>query len=131
MIDRRTLIKAGAASAVLALPARLAAAAPQGVDALLVDTGYGRPPETSARLFTFAGDVTQVWFSELDRRWRAPGFVLGGITGADTLFVLERLAWDRGRRVLAVHPLESASASAHARPPVSWIIAPVHASVLA
>ena len=40
----------------------------------------------------FAGDVTRVWYDTLDRRWREPGHVLGGITGSDALFVLEVLA---------------------------------------
>ena len=43
-------------------------------------------------ILRFAGDVTAVWYDQLDQRWRQPGHVLGGITGSDALFVLEVLA---------------------------------------
>ena len=132
MIPRRTFLKwSTAAGAVLApaVTARAASAMPPGVDALLVDTGYGPPPHTAARVLTFAGDVTRVWFEELDPRWRRPGFVLAGITGSDTLFVLQNLARQHGRAIV----YQSALGTADARgvTPVSWVIAPIHPSMLA
>ena len=71
--------------------------------------------------------MTPLWFDVLDPRWRLPGFVLAGYTGPDVLFVLERLAWDRGRRVtvrqmLALH--------ADSMPLTFWVIAPVHPSMV-
>lgn len=134
-LPRRSFLKAGAALGAAALPGLpLAAAAlpadlPAGVDALLVDTGYGPAPETAARLISFAGDVTQVWFTQLDPRWRQPGFTLAGITGSDTLFVLETLARQHGRAV--THRSVLGAADARGVAPVSWVIAPSHKSVLA
>ena len=45
------------------------------------------------------GDVTQVWFHELDLRWKRGPAPIAGLTTAQSLFVLERLAWDVGMRV--------------------------------
>jgi len=45
------------------------------------------------------GDVTQVWFHELDVRWKRGPAPIAGLTTPQSLFVLERLAWDVGMRV--------------------------------
>jgi hypothetical protein len=45
------------------------------------------------------GDITTVWFRELSPRWRHGPATVTGITTTQTLFVLERLAWDAGLRV--------------------------------
>ena len=45
------------------------------------------------------GDITQVWFRELAPRWREGPAAVAGVTTPQTLFVLERLAWDVGLRV--------------------------------
>lgn len=47
------------------------------------------------------GDITQVWFRELSPRWRKGPAPITGVTTTQTLFVLERLAWDAGMRVTA------------------------------
>lgn len=66
------------------------------------------------------GDVTALWYDRLDLAWRAPGPVIAGMTGEDALFVLERLAWDRRRRVM----LRKTFPAAGGGPPlVRWIIA--------
>ena len=46
------------------------------------------------------GDVTELWFYELAPRWREQPAPIAGLTGADALFCLERLAWDAGLRVV-------------------------------
>lgn len=46
------------------------------------------------------GDVTDVWYHDLDLRWRAGRAPIAGMTTGDALFCLERLAWDRGMRVV-------------------------------
>ncbi|MEO8643276.1 twin-arginine translocation signal domain-containing protein [Pseudomonas sp.] len=46
------------------------------------------------------GDVTALWFEHLDPQWRKGPIVIAGITARQPLFVLERLAWDRGMRVV-------------------------------
>src|ERR1700681_3489325 len=45
------------------------------------------------------GDVTELWFHELAPRWRVQPAPIAGLTAADALFCLERLAWDAGLRV--------------------------------
>ena len=133
MIARRDVLKQGAVgSALLGVPAIAQEAGPQGLDALLLDTRFGAviPAEQAGvPVLRFAGDVTRVWYDVLDRRWRQPGYVLGGITGSDALFVLEMLAAQAGRRVVSRISLGEADGRGVA--PVRWIIAPHHPSVLA
>jgi len=45
------------------------------------------------------GDVTKVWFHELAVRWKRGPAPIAGLTTPQSLFVLERLAWDVGMRV--------------------------------
>lgn len=132
MMGRRELLKWGAVMPVLASgPYAALAILPEGVDALVVDSRFahaGLAGIAARRNYTIDGDVTALWYHTLDALWRKPGFVLGGVTGSDALFVLERLAADRGRRVVSRRELRPAEAGQVAA--VSWIIAPVHPSVL-
>ncbi|MBO9518727.1 MAG: hypothetical protein J7493_11730 [Porphyrobacter sp.] len=132
MIDRRDMLKWGAAAPILASgPYSALAAVPEGLDALVVDTRFADAELTglaARRTFAIDGDVTALWYNTLDTLWRKPGFVLGGITGTDALFVLERLALDCGRRVVNRTELRPAAASGVAA--ISWVIAPVHPSVM-
>jgi len=130
MITRRDLVKWGAvAPAVAVTPGVTWARMPQGVDALVVDRRLGAavPSFDARQVYQIDGDVTALWYDVLDTRWRRPGFVLAGLTGRDTLFVLETLAADRGRRVVSRQPLERTGAAD--RQALAWIIAPVHPSV--
>ncbi len=135
-MDRRELLKWSAVLPVAAaVPySAMAAALPQGVDALVIDRRHlpaGMPAQAAGisapQIFTIEGDVTQLWYQTLDPIWRKPGFVLGGLTGSDALFVLEVLAGDRGRRVTQRRVLQPVVSGVQ---PVSWVIAPVHPSVL-
>jgi hypothetical protein len=47
------------------------------------------------------GDVTHVWFRDLAVRWQRGPAPIVGLTTPESLFVLERLAWDVGMRVTA------------------------------
>lgn len=47
-----------------------------------------------------SGDITGVWFNHLDPMWRKSQPVIFGMTARQPLFVLERLGWDRGMRVV-------------------------------
>lgn len=142
IIERRDLLKwgmvapaiaAGATSLTTAAMAKNPGAL--GLDALVLDTRLGEQGIGAQELSTqaglpihrFKGDVTTLWTDLLDQQWRKKGFVLGGITGRDALFVLEHLAWDRGRRVafrreLSIHGQDGF-------PAISWIIAPHHPSM--
>lgn len=130
MIDRRDLLKIGVAAPVaLGLPAAVRAAT-QGVDLWVEDDRYGaaRLSYPLPRTVTVVdGDVTPLWTRTLDGAWREPGLVLAGTTGSDVLFVLEQLAWSRGRRVVE---RTLVSPRTPFRPAlVRWRIAPSHPSM--
>jgi len=133
MISRRQIIKWGAVAPVLAAGSNAALAnGAQGLDAWLIDTRYAplaADKPAGVPVLRFAGDVTKVWFDTIDPAWRQRGFVLGGITGSDTLFVLENLARQQGRSVVSRHQLGRRDARGVS--PISWIIAPTHPSVTA
>lgn len=61
------------------------------------------------------GDITQVWYRELAPRWRHGPAAIAGVTTAQSLFVLERLAWDARMRV-TFRDIQSAE------PLVRWVI---------
>lgn len=46
------------------------------------------------------GDITAIWLKHLDPLWREGKASVMGLTTRDQLFCLERLAWDRGMKVL-------------------------------
>jgi hypothetical protein len=131
VIDRRNVLKWGVVAPVLVgAPYAAVAVGPEGLDGFVLDRRFlrERPAGLHARaLYSIDGDVTALWYETLDPLWRKPGFVLGGITGRDALFVLETLAPDRGRRVVSRKDLSPGNGEREG--PVSWVIAPVHPSV--
>jgi hypothetical protein len=46
------------------------------------------------------GDITDLWFNDLSRRWKAAPVAIGGLTDHGPLFCLERFGWDHGLRVV-------------------------------
>jgi hypothetical protein len=52
-------------------------------------------------LAVFAGDLTELWYRDLDLAWRRRPETIGGATTAHGLFVLETLALDRRMRLVA------------------------------
>lgn len=117
---RRAVLRGGALGLGLsAAPVRAALPADGAVDVWLIDSRLGVIPPAGPTL-AFDGDITPLWFTRIDPRWRQRGFVLGGITRANTLFVLEQLARTRGRSVVARRNLAAGA--------VQWIIAPTHPS---
>jgi hypothetical protein len=46
------------------------------------------------------GDITDLWFRELDAQWKKKPVAVAGLTAQGALFCLERLAWDHGMRVV-------------------------------
>jgi len=113
MADRRTFLKIGAAASLAPVAAggaglAGAAAAPRRV---VTDAVFDERFETcravaerlaaeGVRLQAIRGDVTELWLKRLDATWRHPAGALAGVTDANALFVLERLAWDRRLRVV-------------------------------
>ena len=81
----------------LQLPLHLALSGTRGflprthLHALLPFAAYPRAP--------YDGDVTPVWFHQLDPVWRQYPLAVAGLTTEGALFCLEQLAWDNGMRV--------------------------------
>jgi hypothetical protein len=126
MTDRRTVLKAGLVGSILPLTA-LASAAPAAeplrIHRAIFDSRFaaGRAfaAEAAARGWTTAaieGDVTDVWYHQLDQRWRQGPAPIAGVTDANSLFVLDHLARGAGMRVI------SRTALPH-EPVSSWLIA--------
>jgi hypothetical protein len=46
------------------------------------------------------GDITQLWFSEIDVQWRKEPMAIAGLTSFGPLFCLERWGWDADLRVV-------------------------------
>lgn len=133
MITRRDMIKWGVvAPALVAGPQVAFAKMAEGLDALVVDQRHlaaGKAGFSAPKVYSIDGDVTSLWYDVLDPVWRKPGFVLGGVTGRDALFVLETLANSMGRKV--VNRTDLPPAEGQSEGPVAWVIAPVHPSVKA
>jgi len=123
----------GMTTAAAVMPGAASGAVMNGSASLFVrDLRFEAPAPHAASSATVEiadGDVTRLWTGLLDARWRKPGFILAGRTGADILFVLERLAWDRGRRV--VHRRELVPPRPGDPPLILWMIAPAHPAMVA
>jgi hypothetical protein len=55
---------------------------------------------TGGRIVWIDGDITDLWYDELDLLWRRERNALSGMTEYGAFFCLERLALDRGLRVV-------------------------------
>jgi hypothetical protein len=53
-----------------------------------------------APVYGIRGDITDLWFHDLDARWKKEPIAIAGLTEQGPLFCLERLAWDHGMRVV-------------------------------
>jgi hypothetical protein len=62
------------------------------------------------------GDITALWFHDLDLRWRQGPAAIAGLTDANALFCLDLLARDKGMRVEARTEWPDGL--------VAWVIAP-------
>jgi len=136
--NRREFIQCGlAVSAMslaggLALPGRggAASSAPK-LELFLFDDRFAEAREIAgavaadgAALRGFSGDLTELWRDELDPRWRAAPMILGGVTTAHALFVLETLAADRGMRVARRTDVTELAGADWTEALTSWVIAP-------
>jgi hypothetical protein len=66
------------------------------------------------------GDITDLWFHDLDIQWKKNPVPIAGLTAHGALFCLERLAWDHGMRVVARVDHEPFNGEQL----ISWVIAP-------
>jgi hypothetical protein len=130
-VTRRTACAGIAAASTLApfaASAREAAGASMKPRLILCDTTLGGSAALAERwqrdagceIAFFAADVTPLWQRRFHRAWNTQTPALGGITSKETLFCLERLAWDAGQRVLVRTSLADRSGATLWR----WLIAP-------
>jgi len=143
-MDRRTFMQTGAVIAGMATPiaGALSAATDAGgvrFECFVFDDRFDEAVAAARQAATqgivlagFTGDLTRLWYDELDLRWRAAPMTLAGATTQQGLFVLETLAADRGMRL--VHRAEhgrvvARTGRAEETTLLSWIIAPRSAGV--
>lgn len=117
MTNRREFLQIGIATGAwpLASRAAFAAGAPESPIPLykvVYDGRFGdsvafatRARELGLRIHEIEGDITALWYHELDSRWRRGAtndqpVAIAGLTGHGPLFCLERLAWDQRMRVV-------------------------------
>ncbi len=74
-----------------------------------------------AAVYGIRGDITDLWFHDLDLQWKKRPVPIAGLTAHGPLFCLERLAWDHGMRVVS---REKQSATHDDEPLIAWAIAP-------
>lgn len=110
LTDRQAVLPSGVVLERFVYDSRFAAAA-----AFAAEAERGGTP-----LAAFAGDLTELWYGELDLAWRRKPETLGGATTERGLFVLETLALDRRMRV--VERVERGSVGEERL--FTWIIAP-------
>ncbi len=60
----------------------------------------GEVKRLGASVYGIKGDITDLWFNDLDARWKKEPIGIAGLTEHGPLFCLERLAWDHGMRVV-------------------------------
>jgi hypothetical protein len=139
MASRREFLQAGIAAAVLPIAAWARVSAPDTTGnpssfyKVIVDERFPASVEfgmemsrLGAPIHTIQGDITDLWFHDLDARWKQSPVAIAGLTAHGPLFCLERLAWDHGMRVVlrTVLRTEHASLDDNGEPLISWVISP-------
>jgi hypothetical protein len=117
MASRREFLQVGVAALALPISARAAskpsasALAGESAPAKLYKVIYDERHASSrafaaevarlgAPVHAIKGDITDLWFRDLDARWKKQPVAIAGLTEHGALFCLERLSWDHGMRVI-------------------------------
>lgn len=113
MTTRRQFVQAGVAAATVPLASLVLTGEPTAarpgiaLERFVYDSRFAAAAELAAEaelrgtpVAAFAGDLTELWYRELDLAWRRRPETLGGATTGRGLFVLETLALDRRMRVV-------------------------------
>jgi hypothetical protein len=112
VVDRRRFLQSGAAASLAGALSMFPFGSVAGEPALrferfVFDRRYAEAVEAARlaaargiRLSAIAGDLTSLWYHDLDLRWKRAPMTLAGVTTRGALFVLETFAADRGMRVL-------------------------------
>jgi hypothetical protein len=138
--DRRDVLTAAASTAGLALAPGLARAGAAGrLHAVVADERFGASRAFAAeaersgrRIVWTRGDVTSLWYDELDLLWRKDRAPLAGLTDYAAFFCLERLALDRGLRVAfkGEHRLLASGTLSHAYAGPNAVVTPQTLAIL-
>lgn len=112
-MKRRSVLKAGLATSLLPLlgiggvARALDLQSSIQLKAILSDRRFPMSSAFGARAAAMGiphlatnGDITTIWLKHLDPLWREGKASVMGLTTQDQLFCLERLAWDRGMKVI-------------------------------
>jgi hypothetical protein len=117
MASRREFLQIGVAALALPISARAGLApaissranesAPTPLYKVIFDERFassrafaGEGKRLGASIYGIKGDITDLWFNDLDARWKKKPVGIAGLTEHGPLFCLERLAWDHGMRVV-------------------------------
>jgi hypothetical protein len=127
MASRREFLQAGIAAAVLPVAAWARASAPGSAPSfykVIVDSRFPASVEfgvamsrLGAHVHSIEGDITSLWYHDLDARWKQTPVAIAGLTAHGPL------AWDHGMRV--VLRTEHPELDANGDPLISWVIAPI------
>jgi len=139
MASRREFLQTGIAAAVLPITAwarvaaRETAGNPSSFYKVIVDERFPASVEFGAEMsrldapvHTMQGDITDLWYHDLDAQWKQTPVAIAGLTAHGPLFCLERLAWDHGMRVVlrTELPTHDGNHDDNGEPLISWVIAP-------
>ncbi|CAI06278.1 hypothetical protein ebA302 [Aromatoleum aromaticum EbN1] len=118
MISRRAFLQGSVAMGGLALagtsipgfaaPATLSQyKAPLSLFSAIYDNGFpasaafgAATEEQGYSTHDIDGDITELWVHHLAEQWQREPVAIAGLTHASALFVLERMGWDHGLRVI-------------------------------
>jgi len=135
MANRREFIQAGLAVTTAASVAGAAAEAatttaapPYRIHKVIYDERFAEPvrfakaaESLGLQTHAISGDMTALWYHELDGLWREKAVAIAGMTRHGPMFCLELLARDRGMRL--VYQAEHQIAEAEVRHTVSGPLA--------
>ncbi len=125
MTNRREFLHTAAVLSAAPLAGRAAFAGrrePAALAAVIFDSRHSEARDFGARagvlgapLRVIEGDITNLWRDELLGRWKVAPAAIAGLTERPALFLLERLAWDHGMRVVfeADHAPDGRGTTAH------------------
>lgn len=137
MASRREFLQAGIAASLLPVAASAAVSASEGTEPhcafykVIFDqrfpasVAFGEEWKArGAAVHVIRGDITDLWFHDLDLRWKQGPVAIAGLTAHGPLFCLERLAWDHRMRVVS----RVAQGTQNGEELYSWVIAPKNRS---
>jgi hypothetical protein len=116
MASRREFLQAGIAALALPISAHAVLSPAAAADSALPVTplykvvfderfpasvAFGaEAPSLGLQAHAIRGDITDLWFHDLDAQWKKKPVAVAGLTAQGPLFCLDRLAWDHGMRVV-------------------------------